>query len=59
MNRHQWHSMQWGPRVNSQWLTWSADQLRKQEQERKAAMRQMGLFIVCLVLVGLVVWGFA
>ena len=59
MNRHQWKAQHYGSHVNSQWLTWAADQTRKQEQERRAAMRQMGLFVFCLVVVGLIVWGVA
>ena len=59
MNRHQWKAQHYGSHVNYLHLTWSEDQRRKHEQERRAAMRQMGLFVFCLVLVAVIVWGIA
>ena len=46
------------PRANMQ-NTWSADQALKQRQEFWIAVRQIGLFLLCLVLVAVIVWGIA
>ena len=59
MNRHQWKAQHYGSHVNSQWLTWAADQMEIERQKRKATMRQAGLFFLCLILVAVIVWGIA